>query len=90
VRGGGAAFSLKGRGHKVSFEETEDDMPYVNVKITPDGATREKKEQIIGGVTKLLVDLLGKDPATTFVVIDVVDTEDWGYGGTSVRNRRAT
>jgi 4-oxalocrotonate tautomerase len=64
-------------------------MPYVNVKITPDGATTEKKEAVIAGVTKLLVDLLGKDPESTFVVIDVVETEDWGWGGESVKTRRA-
>lgn len=64
-------------------------MPYVNVKITPDGATAEKKAQVIAGVTKLLVDLLGKDPETTFVVVDIVATEDWGWGGETVKARRA-
>jgi 4-oxalocrotonate tautomerase len=63
-------------------------MPYVNVKITPDAVTAEKKEALIAGITQLLVDLLDKDPETTFVVIDVVQTEDWGWGGKSVSARR--
>lgn len=64
-------------------------MPYVNIKITPDGATKEKKQQLIAGVTQLLVDVLGKNPATTTVVIDEVDTDNWGIGGESVTIRRA-
>ena len=59
-------------------------MPYVNIKITPEGATAEKKAELIAGVTSLLQEKLGKNPATTHVVIDVVDTEDWGLGGLPV------
>ncbi|MBS2017285.1 MAG: 4-oxalocrotonate tautomerase family protein [Deltaproteobacteria bacterium] len=64
-------------------------MPYVNMKITPDGVTEEKKTALIAGVTELLQRELGKDPESTFVVIDVVQTEDWGWGGESVKTRRA-
>ena len=56
-------------------------MPYVNIKITKEGATKEQKEKLISGVTQLLVDTLGKNPATTVVVIDEVDTDNWGIGG---------
>ncbi|QKG70641.1 tautomerase family protein [Erythrobacter mangrovi] len=63
-------------------------MPYVNIKITPDGATPEKKAELIAGVTQLLVDTLGKNPATTHVVIDVVEMEDWGLGGLPVEEFR--
>lgn len=56
-------------------------MPYVNVKITREGATAAQKAEIIAGVTGLLVDVLDKDPATTFVVIEEVDLESWGVGG---------
>ena len=63
-------------------------MPYVNVQITREGATPTQKAQIIEGVTQLLVDLLGKDPATTFVVIQEVELEDWGIGGLPVVERR--
>ncbi len=64
-------------------------MPFVNIKITPDGATPEKKAELIAGVTNLLRDTLGKNPATTVVIIDEVDTDNWGIGGESVTVRRA-
>ena len=63
-------------------------MPYVNIKITNEHVTPEKKEQLIQGVTQLLVDVLNKNPETTVVVIDEVDTDNWGIGGKSVTNRR--
>ncbi|MBB4482769.1 tautomerase family protein [Rhizobium etli] len=59
-------------------------MPYVNIKITREGATREHKAALIKGVTDLLVEVLDKNPATTFVVVDEVDLEDWGVGGLPV------
>ena len=63
-------------------------MPYVNIKITKDGVTAKEKELLIEGATKLLQDVLGKNPATTVVVIDEVDTDNWGIGGKSVTVRR--
>jgi 4-oxalocrotonate tautomerase len=63
-------------------------MPYVNVKITREGATPAQKAAIIKGVTDLLVDVLDKNPATTFVVIDEVAFEDWGIGGLPVDEYR--
>ena len=60
----------------------------VNIKITREGATVEQKSLLIQGVTQLLVDVLGKNPATTVVVIDEVDTDNWGIGGESVTVRR--
>lgn len=59
-------------------------MPYVNIKITREGATPQQKTDLIKGVTNLLVDVLHKQPATTFVVIDEVATEDWGIAGMPV------
>lgn len=64
-------------------------MPYVNIKITREGATAEQKAQLIQGTTELLQDVLGKNPATTVVVIDEVETDNWGIGGESVTVRRA-
>ncbi len=63
-------------------------MPYVNIKITREGATPEQKAALIKGATQLLVDVLGKNPATTVVVIDEVETDNWGIGGESVTVRR--
>ncbi len=63
-------------------------MPYVNVKITREGATPEKKAEVIRRMTQVLVDVLGKNPETTVVVIDEVDTDNWGIGGIPVTERR--
>ena len=64
-------------------------MPFVNIKITKDGATAEQKARLIKGVTDLLVETLEKNPSTTVVVIDEVDTDNWGIGGESVTVRRS-
>lgn len=63
-------------------------MPYVNIKITEEGVTAEQKARLIEGVTNLLKDVLGKNPATTMVVIDEVSTDNWGVGGEQVSQRR--
>lgn len=63
-------------------------MPYVNIKITREGATAEQKAALIKGATQLLVDVLGKNPATTMVIIDEVDTDNWGLGAESITARR--
>lgn len=63
-------------------------MPYVNIKITREGVTAEQKAELIEGATDLLVKVLGKNPATTVVVIDEVDTDNWGIGGEVVTSRR--
>lgn len=51
-------------------------MPYVNIKITKEGATAEQKAVLIAGVTNLLRDTLGKNPTTTVVVIEEVETDN--------------
>ncbi|KAA3647200.1 MAG: 4-oxalocrotonate tautomerase family protein [Chloroflexi bacterium] len=63
-------------------------MPFVNIKIANDGATADQKSELIKGVTDLLVRVLGKNPATTTVFIEEVDTDNWGIGGESVTVRR--
>lgn len=63
-------------------------MPYVNIKITREGATAEQKATLIREVTRLLAETLGKNPATTVVVIEEVETDNWGIGGESITMRR--
>ncbi|WP_338763587.1 4-oxalocrotonate tautomerase family protein [Nocardia vulneris] len=63
-------------------------MPYVNIKVTDEDVTREQKSRLIAGVTELLREVLGKDPATTFVVIDEVALANWGVGGVDVEEYR--
>jgi len=63
-------------------------MPYINIKITREGLTTQQKRELIVGATQLLVDVLGKDPSTTVVVIDEVDMDNWGVGGEQITERR--
>lgn len=63
-------------------------MPYVNIKVTKEGVTAEQKEKLIQGATQLLFDVLGKPPRTTYVVIDEVDTDNWGVGGITITEMR--
>ncbi len=58
-------------------------MPYVNIKVAGN-VTAEKKQELMQGVTQLLHDVLGKSPKSTYVVIDEVDTDNWGVGGESL------
>ena len=64
-------------------------MPYVKVQITREGDTSaERKAEIIEGMTRVLEETLGKDPRTTFVVIEEVELESWGIGGLPVDEYR--
>ncbi|MES2951714.1 MAG: 4-oxalocrotonate tautomerase family protein [Pseudomonadota bacterium] len=64
-------------------------MPYINIQITREGATAAQKAELIRGATDLLVRVLDKSPATTFVVIEEVDTDNWGVAGQTVTALRA-
>jgi 4-oxalocrotonate tautomerase len=63
-------------------------MPYVNIKITDEGVTREQKKALIAGVTALLQETLGKNPKTTTVVIDEIHVDNWGMAGLPVPEYR--
>ena len=64
-------------------------MPYVNVKLTPGGVTREKKAALVAGITDLLVRELGKRPEHCHVVLDLVEEENWGFAGVLTDDYRA-
>jgi 4-oxalocrotonate tautomerase len=55
-------------------------MPYVNVQITK-GASREQKAQLVKDITDSLVNVLGKKPEYTHVVIQEIAEENWGFSG---------
>jgi 4-oxalocrotonate tautomerase len=63
-------------------------MPYINIRVTDEGVTPQQKLALIEGATDLLSRVLHKDPATTFVIIDEVDTDNWGVDRESVTTRR--
>ncbi len=67
-------------------------MPYVHIRVTREGVTPEQKLQLIEGATDLLQRVLNKNPATTFVIIDEVDMDNWGVNRqnvTTLRQREA-
>lgn len=74
-------------------------MPIVTIQVTREGSapgrtsvTPEEKAQLMAGVSQLLLDVLNKPLDTTFVVIEEVELEDWGWGGLPApeyRRRRA-
>ena len=63
-------------------------MPMVNVKITREGATAEQKGQVMAEITEVMARVLGKNPETTIVIIEEVETENWGIAGQPVSERR--
>lgn len=63
-------------------------MPYINIRITDEQVTKEDKQKLILGATQLLKDVLGKNPKTTFVIIDEVSTDNWGIAGEQVSELR--
>jgi 4-oxalocrotonate tautomerase len=62
-------------------------VPYVNIKITKEGATTDQKKQLIQGVTNMLHDIPGGNRQTTVVVIEEVDTDNWGIAGETITER---
>lgn len=63
-------------------------MPYINIKVTDEGVTKEQKRKLIEGATQLMVDVLNKDPQTTHVVIDEINLDNWGLHGQQTSERR--
>jgi 4-oxalocrotonate tautomerase len=63
-------------------------MPYVNIRVTKEGVTPEQKLELIEGATDLLSRVLNKNPATTFVIIDEVDMDNWGLDRENITTRR--
>ncbi|KAF2392666.1 MULTISPECIES: tautomerase family protein [Pseudomonas] len=65
-------------------------MPYVNIKITDEGVTREQKRELIAEVTAVLERVLQKNPRSTTVVIDEIHVDNWGMAGLQVPEYRET
>jgi 4-oxalocrotonate tautomerase len=62
-------------------------MPFVNVKITKTGVTKEQKRAIVEGITETLVRVLNKRPDQTHIVIDEVELENWGVSSKLVADK---
>ncbi|RQR66941.1 4-oxalocrotonate tautomerase family protein [Burkholderia sp. Bp9126] len=63
-------------------------MPYINVRVADESISAEKKAEVIRRITDVMVDVLGKDPHSTFVLIDEVHPDNWGFVGETVAARR--
>ncbi|MBV8502908.1 MAG: 4-oxalocrotonate tautomerase family protein [Paucibacter sp.] len=70
-------------------------MPIVTIQVTREGSkpgrdsvTADEKAALIKGVSELLFDVLNKPLESTFVIIDEVALEDWGWGGLPVPEYR--
>jgi 4-oxalocrotonate tautomerase len=70
-------------------------MPIVTIQVTREGTkpgatsvTAEEKAQLIKGASQLLLDVLNKPLEATFVVIEEVELENWGWGGLPVPEYR--
>jgi 4-oxalocrotonate tautomerase len=70
-------------------------MPIVTIQVTREGTTggsgsvtSEQKAALIKGASQLLLDVLNKPLEATFVVIEEVEMENWGWGGLPVAEYR--
>jgi 4-oxalocrotonate tautomerase len=64
-------------------------VPYVNIRFVRERkTTREQRAALIRGITNLLKDVLKKNPATTIVVLDEIDPDNYGIGGETVSLRK--
>lgn len=55
------------------------DMPYISVRVAG-GLSIEQKREIASGFSKILKDVAGKEPKTTYIVFDEVDKSNWAVG----------
>jgi 4-oxalocrotonate tautomerase len=70
-------------------------MPIVTIQVTREGTqpganaiTADEKARLIAGASQLLLDVLRKPLEATFVVIEEVELENWGWGGLPVQDYR--
>lgn len=70
-------------------------MPIVTIQVTREGTTPDhnsvsaaEKAALIKGVSELLRDVLNKPLESTFVIVEEVDTDNWGWGGMPVLDYR--
>jgi len=70
-------------------------MPIVNIMVTREGntpgatsVTPEEKARLIKGVSEVLLEVLNKPLNATFVTIQEIELDAWGWGGLPVPEYR--
>lgn len=88
MKGANKAFKQKRYNTLISI--LRNNMPFINIKLVPEngGPTNEQKQQLIEGVSDLMVKVLNKNKASVVVIIDEVDSNNYGLGGESVHHLR--
>ena len=59
-------------------------MPIVRVEIAKGVASTDQKRSVIRRITDVMVEELGRNPEYIFVIIDEVDTDNWGRKGVTL------
>ncbi|EAI9127018.1 4-oxalocrotonate tautomerase family protein, partial [Campylobacter coli] len=62
----------------------------VNIRITKENGepTLKQKQELIEGVTDLLAKVLNKNKASTVVIIDEIEMDNYGLGGKTITEVR--
>lgn len=65
-------------------------MPFINIRITRENGepTIEQKQELIAGITDLVAKVLNKNKSSTVVIIDEIETDNYGLGGKSITEVR--
>lgn len=62
-------------------------MPFVNIKVAG-SITVEQKNELYRRTAEMLQDVLGKNPKSTYTVIEEVDPDNWAVGDESLTELR--
>jgi 4-oxalocrotonate tautomerase len=84
----GAAAFAPGSRTPAGFTKWGRIMPIVTIQVTREGnhpgtssVSADEKAALIKGASELLLNVLNKPLEATYVIIEEVDTENWGWGG---------
>lgn len=59
-------------------------MPFINVKIVKQQVSPKQKQDLIEGLTALVVNEMNRSRELTNIVIDEIDASSWAIGGKTI------
>jgi 4-oxalocrotonate tautomerase len=59
-------------------------MPFVNLKLVKGQTTPEQRQNIIEGLTDLIVNIMGRERDFTVITIDELEKNQWIIGGKTI------